>query len=398
MIGTNPFPNYIAALALKPEKITLIHSDETKQIASRLEDVLKKNLKDKFRNFSRIVLADATNPYKIFEDLESHESLFLKENSHLHYTGGTKAMAAQCLRFFYQKCNKSLSDASYLDDKNSLIRFDDGTTKNLEVLQLKIQLADLLQIHGLKFVKNRTPATAKELKEKKVAYLDELAHCLFKNPELAGILYERSKINKENKIDILDFSDIDEFKGTKIPQKIDLTCHTTKEREKLQKFWNGVWLEHWVSNLIFDNFKDEFDEIYQSVECVSVYEENSYKTEIDLCLIKGHQFYAISLTTDGTNGLCKSKLFEITIRGRQLGGDHAKTALGCFLDGMHDKKQSKLKTVYLEECMKSNFASDFSPPAFGLSQLKKWAGLDSEGNPTREPDLSALEEFLGIGE
>jgi hypothetical protein len=48
--------------------------------------------------------------------------------------------------------------------------------------------------------------------------------------------------------------------------------------------------------------------------------------------------------------------------------------------------------------MKSNFASDFSPPAFGLSQLKKWAGLDSEGNPTREPDLSALEEFLGIGE
>ena len=49
--------------------------------------------------------------------------------------------------------------------------------------------------------------------------------------------------------------------------------------------------------------------------------------DLDVACIKGYQLFAFSCSTDSTDGLLKSKLFEVAHRAEQLGGREAVVVL-----------------------------------------------------------------------
>jgi len=60
--------------------------------------------------------------------------------------------------------------------------------------------------------------------------------------------------------------------------------------------------------------------------------------------MRGYQLFAISCTTDNNRGLCKSKLFEASIRAQQMGGSEARVALMCCFDDP-DSLKSELASL-----------------------------------------------------
>ncbi|MCL5999073.1 MAG: hypothetical protein M1546_23880, partial [Chloroflexi bacterium] len=54
--------------------------------------------------------------------------------------------------------------------------------------------------------------------------------------------------------------------------------------------------------------------------------------EVDVVATRGYQLFAVSCSTDAGHFLLKHKLFEATVRARQIGGDEARIALVCCSD------------------------------------------------------------------
>jgi hypothetical protein len=95
--------------------------------------------------------------------------------------------------------------------------------------------------------------------------------------------------------------------------------------------------------------------------------------------------YVLSCTTDSKKARCKSKLFEVAMRARQMGGDLARSALVCFLDG------DDASGPYIDQ-LRSDIASLWEAPnvpaAFGLADLREWAGGGDR------PNLATLQKWL----
>ena len=134
-------------------------------------------------------------------------------------------------------------------------------------------------------------------------------------------------------------------------------------------------METWCGELVRGIAKS--DEVSVGVNCVR---KNGHKFEIDVALVRGHRLYVISCTTDTTLGLCKSKLFEVAMRARQLGGDLARFALVSLLHGAHiDQLKNDVADVW---------EAPNPPRAFGMDDLKEWAGIQGQ------PNTSSLMEWL----
>jgi len=107
--------------------------------------------------------------------------------------------------------------------------------------------------------------------------------------------------------------------------------------------------------------------------------------EIDVALIRGHRLHVVSCTIDRRKPLCKSKLFEVAMRARQMGGDLARSALVSLLEG------GDAKGAYVEQ-LRADIASVWDAPnvprVFGLADLREWAGT------TGAPNLSSLQDWL----
>jgi hypothetical protein len=107
--------------------------------------------------------------------------------------------------------------------------------------------------------------------------------------------------------------------------------------------------------------------------------------EIDVALIRRQRLYVLSCTTDSKKARCKSKLFEVAMRARQMGGDLARSALVCFLDG------DDASGPYIDQ-LRSDIASLWEAPnvpaVFGLADLREWAGGGDR------PNLATLQKWL----
>ena len=107
--------------------------------------------------------------------------------------------------------------------------------------------------------------------------------------------------------------------------------------------------------------------------------------EVDVVLVRGHRLFLISCTTDTTLAQCKSKLFEVAMRARQLGGDLARSALVCLIDGTNEKGPL---VDQLRHDVAGVWEAPNTPRVFGAADLREWAGLHDE------PDLRTLRDWL----
>ena len=371
LVGSNPLPNYLTATVLQPNKVVLVHTPETRAPAERLHSVLGTQVEVEMRG-----LAKASDPREIAETIRRIMSDPSSERVHLNYTGGTKIMAAHARMAFRENGGKD-QHASYLNDGDRCLFFDDGQLVALENLNLGLTLDLIGQIHGCEMLPHSGRATDGPTEEDAgtiaatVARDAKLAKCLC---DAGQRLKKRGKPRKA-------------LEQPWRPQDLGLTLSAIQVPEedwddnRFKAWWRflgGGWLEVAVAawtrqatGLIPSQRND--------------WRLKGRRFEIDVALVRGHRLYVISCTTDDTLGLCKSKLFEVAMRTRQLGGDLARSALVCLIDGQDDNGK------YIDQLrsdVKSVWEAPNTPQAFGLADLREWAGA------TGSPNFDTLTRWL----
>lgn len=107
--------------------------------------------------------------------------------------------------------------------------------------------------------------------------------------------------------------------------------------------------------------------------------------EVDVAVVRGHRLFILSCTTTADLGRCKNKLLEVALRARQLGGDLARSALVCGLDGNIDEGP---RCDVLRGDVASVWDAPNRPAIFGAADLREWRGTAGD------PDLATLHAWL----
>lgn len=369
LVGSNPLPNYLAAMVLSPQEVVLLHSPET--VDPR--DYLQAALSAKEIKVTNVCIDDVTNARKI------RDVCTTLRVDHLHYSGGTKPMAA------HARAAVGLTDmqASYLDERCGLLRFDDGYDVKLSDRELDLTTNLMLALHGVTQVESDIAAEGGPSD----IDVDAVSARMLSEPDLARKLFEHFRPNGERR-------SVTKAKGS--PWKASdyglvLTSATIPDTEwtkKQYKAWDdflgGEWLEHWTANII-RNCLDAPTTVEVDVKCKRSKPVTS-EFQIDVALIRNQRIYVVSCTTEREKkAVCKSKLFEVAMRARQMGGDLARCALVCLLDG------NDTKGTYVDQ-LRADIASVWDAPnvprVFGLADLREWAGTSSD------PNLCSLKEWL----
>jgi hypothetical protein len=322
----------------------------------------------------------------------------------LNYTGGTKVMAAHA-RMAYSDDGGQTPHASYLDEGSvrapPRLRFDDGSSKALsEYDQIPFDLKTIFSLHGITY----TPRRPKE-PSPKVSDAREILCKVLRDLPLATALYcERERLeDKEYKnpsnATAAPFCADQYGLNLSIPifptEELLEAAGNSDQRKSWFKQWygfiGGEWLEEWVAEQV-RNALDELDFRRDEAVCVGFDAfrggSKNKQLEIDVAVVRAYRSYFISCTTDTTKTLCKSKLFEVAVRSRQLGGDLARAALVCLAD---DEVINKLRNE-VDDVEKPKAAihvpSVGDVHVFGLQDIRQWSDCG------KQPNRYSLKEWL----
>ncbi len=390
LVGSNPLPNYLAACALRPGRVALVHTEETKEAKDRLRRELARALGDGV-TFDEMFVEDATCATTVRRVLDPLMSQDGGREVLLNYTGGTKVMAAHARLAFYE-AKGILEHASYLDeggrgaagkDHQPRLRFDNNTSQVLsEYPDIPLDLLTLLALHGIthKPRQAKTPApTADDARE--------ILCKVLADPPLASALYcERERLQdlgNPNKAASEPFRAIRYGVTLSLPEfPTDDQIRQLKNADE-KKSWfrqwyafvGGEWLEEWLGAQIRMLELTPTPEITVGVNAYRG--ERQAQLEVDVVAVRGHRSYFVSCTTDAGKPICKSKLFEVAVRSRQLGGDLARAALVCLAD---DRTVSALQTDVDDVWGASN-----TTKVFGISDVRGWS--DCEGKHSNRHSL-----------
>lgn len=356
LVGSNPLPAFLTAATLCPNSVTLIHSWETEQPMWRLHTELSARL-----SISDVRACLITDPYDA-ETVRQTTQEVLDERSHLDYTGGTKIMAAHARRALAQVASRDGdARASYVDERNQRLRFDDGHGRQLEpIIDLKL----LLKLHGVDL---RKPDAAVQ-GEPTVADARAWAACVLDDPTVANEVY-----------DALNRARVKEKDLKKSPFNVAAHCAelgvetvpgqggqwTNRLIRRWQTFLTGGWLEVFVADIL------KRARPAATVEVSVVGRRHGRELEVDVAVLEGHRLHVISCTTDRTVSVCKSKGFEVALRASQLGGDLARSAVVCLLDGV-DPQGGSPKVDLVRGDFADLWEEANTPQVFGLEDLRAW--------------------------
>ncbi|MCX7624855.1 MAG: DUF1887 family CARF protein [Candidatus Sumerlaeaceae bacterium] len=381
LVGSNPLPNYIAALMLTPKTVNLIYTEETEENKERLEGLLKKKVPG--IEFHETKIRDATNPTDVRDAFENFPS---SEEIHLHYSGGTKVMAAHAHTAFKSKGGID-ENASYLAERRGVLVFDDGDERPIAD---ELTLDDIFTLHGITR-KNKSNSgdggsppnyeDAQAISESVVikkcpkSIPKQLYQMLGKNDQPSSELpFEEAKSSADQlKEQLSQILSTDET-AQAIEKMLDrfmacLAKNYQQTYERWVKFFRGVWLEYYLAKAIRGLNVGTVD---QGITCRRV---NGREFEIDVAVVRQYRLYVVSCTTASDLPTCKQKLFEVTIRARQLGGDLARSALVCLLDGAAN---GQAKVDCLRRDIKDIWNSPNTPRVFAFDDIISWVKGSTE--------------------
>ena len=371
LVGSNPLPNYLTARLLQPKRLFLIYTPETREPANKLSSALSDQVEIEMRG-----LAWASDAREIAEAIRQIVGDRDPQVLHLNYTGGTKIMAAHA-RMAFRENGGLDKNASYLNDGMRCLFFDDGWTYSLENHKAVLTLDLIGRLHGCERLKS--PGSVKDGPTENDARA--VAGEVVRKPDFAKKLCdtaqrlkERGRVQKA-----LEESWCPQDFGLKLSVIQVPEEKWDEERFKAwQRFLGGGWLEVGVAAWIKD--------ITGLTPSQGIYWRLAGREfEIDVALVRSHRLYVISCTTDNKLALCKSKLFEVAMRARQLGDDLARSALVCLIDGQDSRGK------YIDQ-LRGDVASVWEAPnqphVFGLADLREWTGASGS------PQLGSLRRWL----
>lgn len=390
LVGSNPLPNFLTACALRPARVTLVYTNETQDAKDRLQSELKCALGegatcDEDKGFVEDATC-ATTVRRVLDDLLRHRD----GNVLLNYTGGTKVMSSHARLAFLEARGKP-EHASYLDEGGAgsepRLRFDDGNSMPLtDYGNVPLTLAIVLGLHGIRHQPRQAHPPAPTADDAR-----EILCKVLPQPKLARDLYDECR--RLEKAGNPTRATSKPFEANRWDLKLSVPVLPTngqleglanrKERDSWFKQWykfiGGEWLEEWLGERIRGLGLQPAPEVTVGFDAFRGTTET--QLEIDVAVIRGHRSYFISCTTDTTKPICKSKLFEVTVRSRQLGGDLARAALVCLAK---DEIISALQADVQDLWSASN-----TPRVFGLSDLKAWSDCDG-----KRPNFHSLKSWL----
>lgn len=386
LVGSNPLPNYLAACALRPSRVVLVHTEETRDAKDRLR-----------RELTQVLGTDVTIEDSFVEDatcattVRRSLDLLMSHNGGgdvlLNYTGGTKVMSAHARLAFYDAEGKP-EHASYLDeggrdksgkDHQPRLRFDDGNSKALAgYSEIPLALPPILALHGI----THRPREAKRpapTEDDAKAILCGVLH----DTHLAERLYqERQRLTRLRRPrEAIDdpFKPSDFELTLSLGQVPDSAEMSRGAYEQWYRFIGGEWLEEWLGAQIRALELAPAPDITVGVN--AYLGEQEAQLEVDVAVVRGHRSYFVSCTTDTSKPICKSKLFELAVRSRQVGGDLSRAALVCLAD---DPVVSALQTDVNDVWCASN-----TTRVFGLSDIRAWSDCNE-----RRPNQRSLKAWL----
>ena len=386
LVGRNPIPNFVAASVLHPKTIYMVFTEDTKAVKDRLVETLQTHVSWdlKVPNFIDHELVNECSVNEVKRIVKE----FIPAGSGLHYTGGMKTMAAH-VYYFWRQSGGDPRFASYLDESSGTIWFDDGLSEGIDGAA-PLSLKALSDLHGLSKLNARSLPEENSLKGcpsagDAVTITREAA----KNPERISDLTK----TLGNYIDWactvfsrLSYSSDFSPPGAK---------NQTAKSKWIAFFEHNQWLEVFTAHCVAEAGKQieeegfEHGETHWDVRAKTVADRDF---QVDVVHCRGHRLYALSCTTAKPSknlDTVKNKLFEVSLRSRQLGGDFARSAVVSFLDGSQlSQLQNDVITAYgpIDEAGRPLVAH--IPKVFGVDHIRAWLN----------DDLSSLKEWLrGIG-
>lgn len=371
LVGSNPLPNFLTALILKPESVCLFYTPETAPVKNRLKEAFRK--RDNGWKINEKPIKDATDPLSIRESFPE-----ISNESHLHYTGGTKPMAAHALMAFHDAGGTD-DRASYLDEKKGILRFDDDNVKPIDLSkeELGLTIREILGLHGI-VVKSIGSERQEDTDIPTNEQVKIIASKVLSDPSIAAKLYHKvsempSSITKAKKQPLNISQYIPDLGISAFP----LEGWNGSKYKTWYDFLRGVWFEYWIGGLV-EGIAKECD-VSIDIKCERD-DDTKREIQIDVALVRGHRFYVISCTTETEEiHICKNKLFEVGIRARQLGGDLAHAAMVCLLHGK-PKNGNELKMDLLKGDVADIWESPNEIKAYGLDNVRAWFGTDGAPN------------------
>jgi hypothetical protein len=375
LVGSNPLPNFLAAIILKPESVCLFYTPETAPVKNRLKEAFRK--RDNGWKINETPIKGATDPTSIRESFPRK----ITNQTHLHYTGGTKPMAAHALMAFHDAGGTD-DKASYLDEKAGILRFDDENVKPIDLSKenLGLTIREILGLHGIKVESiGSEQQPDSDLPTAKDAEI--IAANVIKEPSLARKLYEHFRDKDGNPLNVTEAKKDklylhEYFPGLSI-NEYPLEKWNSEKYKKWRIFFESAWLEYWCGELVNNIVED--GNISIDIQCKRD-DETEREFQIDIALVRGHRLYVISCTTEAEEiHICKNKLFEVGIRARQLGGDLARAAMVSLLHGkIKNKKQDVLKMDLLKGDIADIWESPNEIKAYGLNDVCAWLGTKDD--------------------
>lgn len=432
LMGENPLPNYVAARylmeanedkILKPEKIWVVCSEETKVLAENFYEIFSTEFKNK--NLVELVeLKNPRSPKSILNVLRNKDILKIEKQDtlHLNYTGGTKVMSVAS--FIQTMLTSESYILSYLDPQSYRLRVNDVFKDNEDDYPKSGDLRDI--IIGIDTIINlHVTEKGRELDDEKDSITDENVYInwskqlvdLFKvnaiwnffkrfKQELDRI--KPSSLNNQSKqihVNInklkatIDYPKNNKLKNV-ITDILKAYNHNMVVDESFSNdlktitngkypffFIHGKWLEYYIYSIlkvskIFDDVKINFF-------------AKTHKTqkpfEIDVVGVKGYQVTLFSCYSGKVESTCKSKIFEAVYRADQLGGSEAKSVMVCMM------RDDTIITrfIYDLECSDLMIAqSNYSPEDIKKSKILFLGYQDVVGDSNNI--VKAVKTFLSL--
>lgn len=398
LVGTNPFPNWVAAkVLLKPRgRVYLAYTRETQTVAGRLRDSLMPGIPVDWENDCFQI--DQAYDEEIFSSI-TERLKGLSGTVGLNYTGGTKMMSVHAHRAMRVLGLRPEPVFTYLDARTLAMKFD-GKGKD----GFKIDLCDDVRIGVKALLKlhddfDREPSSNTDSVGGQAATALVGVHCdyigqaawqgwckeMLNNPvsdyhnrienvkdflcDPTSRRFDRNYYNKR----------IAFFDSCALPTEAEFQCsvkpaksiapsvvaqiavsyraflqalsisggETLKEVAQrnpdfrdsidLAKWSFGLWLEHHTLDQIKacqSNSDLNPDGIALNLEPIN---REKRKFEADVIALRGYQLFYFSCYSGSKRKTAKTKLFEATVRAAQLGGDEATVALVCCGDKSQDE-------------------------------------------------------------
>ncbi len=372
-VGGNPLPNYIVAKYClmnrtnvdkipKPDRIIFIYSKFTKKFFYTIRAVLGS---DNSINLTNIEIKEinikenSRNYEKIIKKLGETMSGTALNSIHLNITGGTKEMMLASFDWLkeypYSKKNIPLL-ISDLDPEfflmNTYLIYRDRIDFNISITKLRNKISldfnTLFQLHGITHLYEKDQVSP-------------FYETVQDSDDISSLMEVYSDVNnytKSNDIGhIVENKSIDINIFDTVPNVLRTVKYNSEEKKKqlAYKFIWGGWFEDLIYSCILRIFNGTNAEVKKNIYGAKEYQAingNPRKKvfELDIGILRGYEFFNVSVSTTTQSMLLKYKNYEAIYRAEQLGGIHGK----AVIIGYGTKVLSIFEQIVLTKLIKDN--------------------------------------------